>query len=301
MKNLKIYIAALLLIITNQFAIAQVKGNGQPEMRAFDMKNIEKIVFNVTVDAEIDMSVSDELFVSVDNNLFDHMVIKQKGNTLYIDQKDWISPSENIKVIFGAQGLKKLKNTAWGHIRLINVDQGAFDAQMNVGTLQMVGKLKEITVSTNSGKVDLSKLQADKAKATINGNGRITLNANEIDYKGESFGQLIYLGSPKLNAKSTNADFNVTSYEQFQKQASVAVEFVDVKLKNNTLRRRNIKFQGPIEKPFGYGAPIGPKAVKNETLPVGTRIYQENALGKDKLLVTITKANAGKVVKLFKD
>ncbi|OEK06587.1 GIN domain-containing protein [Roseivirga misakiensis] len=301
MKIIKIYITALFIACIGQLAQAQVKGNGQTEMRAFDMKNIEKIVFNVTVDAEIDLSSSSELFVGVDNNLFDHMIIKQKGNTLHIDQKDWIEPTENIKVIFGAQGLKKLKNTAWGHIRLINVNQESFDAQMNVGTLQMIGKLKEVTVTTNSGKVDLNKLQAEKAKTTINGNGRIIVNADEINYKGESFGQLIYLGSPELNAKSTNADFTVTEYEQFLNQEKTPVEFVEVKLKNNTLRRRHIKFQGPVEKPFGYGAPIGPKAVKKETLPVGTRIYQETTLGKDKLLITISKENEGQVLKLFKE
>ncbi|OEK02302.1 hypothetical protein BFP97_12585 [Roseivirga sp. 4D4] len=300
MKNFKSYLTLLLLAITCQLSNAQIKGNGQFEMRAFDMKDIKTIVFNVTVDAEIDLSIQDELFVRVDGNLFDHMIIKKKGNTLRIDQKDWIQPQANIKVIFGAQGLQKLKNTAWGNIKLINVDQEAFEAQMNVGSLQMEGKVKNLTVSTNAGKVDLSKLQVEKADASIEANGRIILNANQIEYNGDGFGQLVYLGSPELKGKSSDQDFNITTYDNYQKQALVEVEYVEVKIKNNTGRKRNIRLLGPIESPFGYGAPIRAKAVKNETLPVGTRIYQENPIGKDKLLLTITKDNAGETLKLFK-
>jgi len=284
-----------------QFANAQIKGNGQFEMRAFDMKDIKTIVFNVTVDAELDLSIKDELFVRVDENLFDHMIIKKKGSTLIINQKGWIQPQANIQVIFGAQGLQKLKNTAWGNIKLINVDQEAFEAQMNVGSLQMSGKVEQLTVSTNAGKVDLSKLQVGKADAAIEANGRIILNADQIAYGGDGFGQLVYLGTPELKGKSSGQDFNLTAYDDYQKQALVKVEYVDVKIKNNTSRKRNIRFLGPIESPFGYGAPIRAKAVKNETLPVGTRIYQENLIGKDKLLLTITKDNAGQTLKLFKE
>lgn len=300
MKNFKLYLSLLLLAFTCQYANAQIKGNGQFEMRAFDMKDIKTLVLNVTVDAEIDLSIQDELFVRVDENLFDHMIIKKKGNTLKIDQKDWIQPQANIKVIFGAQGLQKLKNTAWGNIKLINVDQEAFEAQMNVGSLQMEGKVQNLTVSTNAGKVDLRKLQVDKADASIEANGRIILNADQIAYSGDGFGQLVYLGSPELKGKSSTEDFNLTTFEDYQKQALVKVEYVEVKIKNNTSRKRNIRFLGPIESPFGYGAPIRAKAVKQETLPVGTRIYQENLMGKDKLLLTITKDNAGQTLELFK-
>jgi len=301
MKQLKFYFAFILLALTSQFSNAQIKGNGQLETRAFDMTGIEQIVFNVTVNAEIDLSRSDELFVSVDENLFNHLIIEKRGNTLHVDQKDWIQSKKNINIVFGAQGLKKLTNTAWGNIKLINVDQDSFNAQMNVGSLQMEGKVETITVSTNAGKVDLSQLKAGKANATIEGNGRIVLNADKIDYAGHGFGQLIYLGMPKLQEKSANTDFSVVSQADYKHQASMPIEFVDVKLKNNTARRKNIRFRGPSEKPFGYGTPIGAKAVKHEKFPVGTRIYQTNSTGKDKLLLTITKENAGQTLQLFKN
>lgn len=300
MKQFKTYLTIILLSIASQLSIAQIKGNGQSETRAFDMKDIKTIIFNVTVDAEIDLSLQDELFISVDENLFDHMIIKQKGNTLRIDQKKWIQPQSRIKVIFGAQGLQKLKNTAWGNIKLINVNQDSFEAQMNVGSLVMEGKVREVNISTNAGNVDLSKLKADKAMAKIEENGRIIVNADEIGFEGNSFGQLVYLGQPKLSGNASS-DFNLTPITQYKDQALTPIEFVAVSLENNSSRRKHIRFRGPVQKPFGYGAPIGAKVVKQESLPVGTRIYQENSVGKDKLLLTITKENEGQTLKLFKD
>lgn len=300
MKQFKIYLTIILLVITSQLSTAQVKGNGQFETRAFDMKDIKTIIFNVTVDAEIDLSAQDDLFIRVDENLFKHLLIEKNGNTLRIDQKKWIEPQSNIKVIFGAQGLQKLKNTAWGNIKILNVNQDAFEAQMNVGSLLMEGKVGEINVSTNAGNVDLSKLKADKAMAKIEENGRIILNSDEIDFEGNSFGQLVYLGQPKLSG-NVSSDFNLTPMADYQSQTLVPVEFVAVSLENNSSKRKHIRFRGPIEKPFGYGAPISAKAVKQETLPIGTRIYQENSMGNDKLLLTITKENAGQILKLFKD
>ncbi len=299
MKHFKSYFTIALFIIS-QLSLAQVRGNGQPETRAFDMKGIKTITFNVTVDAQIDLSLQDELFISVDANLFDHMIIKRKGNSLRIDQKKWIQPQSRIKIVFGAQGLQKLENTAWGNIKIINVDQESFTAQMNVGSLVMEGKVGEINVSTNAGKVDLSKLKADKAIAKIEENGRIILNADEIGFDGNSFGQLVYLGQPKLSG-NINSDFNLTPIAEYKAQALDPIEFVAVSLENNSSRRKQIRFRGPIQKPFGYGAPIRAKVIKQESLPVGTRIYQENPLGEDKLLLTITKENAGQTLKLFKD
>ncbi len=301
MKHIRKYLTIILLAITCQLSHAQVKGNGQFETRAFEMKDIKHIVINITVDAEIDLSMQGELFVGVDENLFDHMIIEQTGNTLNIDQKDWIQPRANIKVIFGAQGLQKLKNTAWGNIKLINVDQDSFEVQMNVGSLKMEGSVENLKVSANSGKVDLSQLQVNQASAALEGNGKIILNAESIEYNGNRFGQLVYLGSPDLQAKSSNGDLILTPFADYQNQELTEVEYVAVKIKNNTTRRRHIRFRGPVEKPFGYGAPIRAKAIKQESLPVGTRIYQENPLGEDKLLLTITKENAGQTLKLFKD
>lgn len=300
MKQFKTYLTIILLVIASQLATAQVKGNGQSEMRAFDMKDIKTIIFNVTVDAEIDLSKKDDLFISVDKNLFKHLIIKKSGNTLRIDQKKWIQPQSRIKVTFGAQGLQKLKNTAWGNIKIINIDQDAFEAQMNVGSLLMEGKVNKINVSTNAGNVDLSKLKTGKATAKIEENGRIILNADEVAFEGNSFGQLVYLGQPKLSGNA-GSDFNLTPIAKYKDPAFVTVDFVAVNLENNSAKRKHIRFRGPIEKPFGYGAPIGAKAVKQESLPVGTRIYQENAIGKDKLLLTITKENEGQTLKLFKD
>lgn len=136
----------------------------------------------------------------------------------------------------------------------------------------------------------------------IKENGQILINAKKVTYGGSGYGKLVYLGAPALVA-SGSTSLQVVTFEEeaVNRQNAKAIALVDVKIKNNSAKRKQIRFRGPVEKPFGYGAPIRAKAVRSETFPVGTRIYQINPLGKDKLLLTITAQDEGRVLKLYAD
>lgn len=305
MKNSKQLILCLLILFSSTTAFGQIKGDGNRQMRAFEFRGIEIIDLHVTVNAEIDLSATEDLQIEVDGNIFEHLTIKMTGNRLVIDQKEWVQPSETIRLVLSAQGLKKIKNTAWGNILIRNMDQTQFKAVMNVGTLALEGDVDHLEVQTNAGRIDASKLTAKTVAATVNENGQIVANASsKITYGGKGYGKLVYLGTPELKAAgSASSELQVVSYEKELeiRESAKSVAYIDVKIKNNSSKRRQIRFRGPVEKPFGYGAPIGAKSVKSETFPVGTRIYQINPLGKDKLLLIIKAENEGQTLKLYAD
>ena len=53
--------------------------------------------------------------------------------------------------------------------------------------------------------------------------------------------------------------------DQILQDQAEAIEFVQVKLKNNSGKRKQLRFRGPVEKPFGYGTPISANGTKKET------------------------------------
>lgn len=280
----------------------QVKGNGNREMRAFNFRGIEILDFHVTVNAEIDLSATNDLYIEVDENLFEHLTIKMAGNRLVIDQKEWVQPTKAIKLILSAEGVKKIKNTAWGNVLIKNMDRETFKAVMNVGTLTLEGTVEHLDAETGAGRIDASKLKTKTASTTIDENGQIVVNAETITYGGKGFGKLVYLGTPTLTAAASSELQLITFEEELtNRQNAKAISYIDVRIKNNSSKRKQIRFRGPVEKPFGYGAPIGAKAVKSETFPVGTRIYQVNPLGKDKLLLVIKAEDEGQTLKLYTD
>lgn len=303
MKTLKTYLLTAMLLLTAINLQAQIRGNGKIEQRVFDFSGIEVLDFQVTIHGEVDLSYDNDLYVEVDENLFDHLTIKKSGNKLIIDQNGWVEPSQPIRIKLATTQLKRIKNTAWGKLTIKGMDQNYFRADMNVGDLMIEGKVDRLDVKTNSGRIDTQELEAREVSARIDGNGRIIAQASEkISLGGKGFGRLVAVGDAEIERNGSASDeLEIMTLEedlQLQENAK-SIAYVEVKLKNNSSKRRQLEFRGPIEKPFGYGAPINARGTKNETFPVGTRVYESGTLGKDKLLLIIKEGDEGKVLELF--
>ncbi|GEM_PF-2312105 len=302
MKTIKV-IALAIFSIASLAAHGQINGNGNLETKAFNFEGIEQIKFQVTVRAELDLSLNDEFFVRTDENIFEHLKVKQKGNTLIIDQIEWIEPTA-LHITAGLKGLQKLSSSAWGNISIKNMEQESFSAYMDVGRLSMEGTLVSLNAKVGAGSIDARNVQMKNVNARIDQNGRIiTDNAQVINLTGDGYGQFVYDRADVLNWTDNTSEIVSSTLEEFKYQEDNKndVLYVDLKLKNNSGKKIDIVFRGPIDAPFGYGIPIRAKGVKSERLPVGTRIYQESLLGKDKLLLTITEDNKNETLNLFSE
>ena len=178
MKILKTYILTALFLLTATTLSAQIRGNGKIEQKVFDFSNIEVLDFQVTVNGIIDLSYDNELYVEADENIFEHLTIKMSGNRLIIDQNGWVEPSQPIRIKLGTTQLKRIKNTAWGKLQIKGMDQEYFRADMNVGDLNLEGKVDRLDVKTGAGRIDAQRLEAREVSARIDENGRIVANAS---------------------------------------------------------------------------------------------------------------------------
>ena len=76
--------------------------------------------------------------------------------------------------------------------------------------------------------------------------------------------------------------------------------YVEIAVRNNSLRFLQTEVKGPAEHPFGYGIPFPPGKVRNEKWPVGTQLFGSDSDGPQQALLKVKADDAGKQIDLFR-
>jgi len=113
---------ALVLFLVGMTGFAQIKGNKNIETRTFEIQNVENIKINFYAKVTIDQNAPEGMTISTDSNLFDHIDKETVDNTLYLDQKKWISPSQDAIITIGAPNLKRVETGTHDLTKIINVN-----------------------------------------------------------------------------------------------------------------------------------------------------------------------------------
>ncbi|MFV1884532.1 MAG: GIN domain-containing protein [Balneola sp.] len=280
---------------------AQIKGNGQIDTAKVEIESFTSIKNGLSSDIEIKLGSRTEIRVITDKNLFDLIDIEVIDGELDINQKEWISPTKQIRIEIITPELNGFANSAHGRFTASGINTELFEVMSPVGVVVLSGKAKELTVGTEVGTIDALNLDVEKARLNIWSWGTIKVNAtNSIDADVSDNGKVVYAKEPEVLKTKTEKGGKVISLEE-DKAPPKEVVYINVKIKNNSSERVNVEFNGPEGARFGYGAPFGRYQTRKERFPVGTEIYLVRPLWKDTLLLTIKEEDAGKTVNLFKD
>jgi len=134
----------LLFFLIGMTGFAQIKGNKNIETKTFNIQNIEKIKIGLYAKVTIDQSAPEGMTIQTDSNLFDLIVKEVVDNTLYLDQKKWISPSEDIIISIGAPRLKHIEMNTHDVTKIINIDSDLISIMAPIGTIVLEGKTEEL-------------------------------------------------------------------------------------------------------------------------------------------------------------
>jgi len=299
---MKIKKLVLLLFLIGMNGFAQIKGNKNIETRTFNIENIEKVKISLYAKVTIDMAAPEGMTIRMDSNLFNLIDKEMVDNTLYLDQKKWISPSEAVVITIGAPQLKQVETNTHDLTKIVNINNNQLGVMAPIGTIVLEGKTKELRLGAELANIDASKLIATNAFVNIWGWGLAKVNVqNSLDGKVSNAGRLVYVNSPKSMTVKTKKDGQVVSINNIESVKNPRAKYISFKIKNNSANRNQFAVVGP--KPdgskFGYGFPMMPFATKKERWTIGTKVYKVNKLGLKKLLVTINRDDQGKTVKLF--
>lgn len=284
--------------ISHFCSIAQVNGNKKIETRTFPLANITSIDIGLNAETIIDCTAKEEnISITMDNNLFDLIKKSSINNQLILDQKEWLAPSQKVKIIIGAPNLEKITQSTHETTIINNINSKIFKVDCKVGDIILNGKTGFLTIKTSLAEIDASQLVATNAKIQIDEWGVVSVHViNELNSRVSEDGELTYINQPKL-LKGDAAAKKVAD----SKIVDGKTRYIKFTIKNNSSNRNHFYVVGPKPdgKKFSYGFPMMPLQKRKETWTIGTKIYKKSRLGMRKLLKTITAADENQVVKLF--
>lgn len=292
-----------LLVITTlcpfSTANAQVKGSGEMVTQLIEVQSFNKIKNSLSSNINIVVGEEHKLSITIDENLLELIDIEVIDGELDINQKEWISPTKKIQIKITAPQLVKFNNSAHGSYTITNIVTEQFNVMSPVGDIILTGKVKDLSIGTEVGDINATNLIASNAEVKIWSFGTVTIHAiNKLDANVSKNGKVVYVQEPEVLKKKIREGGQVISLEENNAPAKEVV-YINVKLKNNSSGRVNIVFEGPKEASFGYGAPFNLLQTRKERFPVGTKVYLQRPLWKNKLLLEIKEENAGQTIKLF--
>ncbi|WP_400080279.1 GIN domain-containing protein [Winogradskyella sp. R77965] len=292
----------LLILLVGMTAIAQIKGNKTIETRSFNVDSVEHIKINFYAKVTIDQSAKAGMQITTDSNLFDLIDTEVVDGVLHLNQKEWISPSQNAIIYIGVPNLKRVESGTHDTTKIINVDNDELRVNAPIGNIIIEGKTKELRIGSELATIDASKIIAENAYINLWHWGKIKVNVTDLLWADVSNdGKLIYVNKPKKMKTKTKKGGRIYGLNDTDKVKNPEAVYISFKIKNNSSNRNHFEVVGP--KPdgskFGYGFPMMPNTTRKENWTVGTKIYKVNSLGFRKLLITIKKENENKTVNLF--
>ena len=142
------------LLLLGNFAFAQVNGNKNIITRTFALENVERININFYAKVTIDLSAEEGMTITTDENVMNLIGKDVVNNTLHLDQKEWIEPSE-ATIIIGAPNLRHVQTGTHDVTKIINIDNDYMQLTAPVGTIVLEGKTTEFRLSVELANVDL--------------------------------------------------------------------------------------------------------------------------------------------------
>ncbi|MEM7658516.1 MAG: DUF2807 domain-containing protein [Bacteroidota bacterium] len=280
-------------------AHAQKNGNGKAETQTRSLTMFTKLAIEFPAEVEVVCQELPHLSITMDENLFQYVEIKNSGGELRIRPTTWIEPKVKVHIKIGTAFLRQLEPSGYGTYWVRNLEGPEFHLKNRVSDVELEGQVKEAYLSTNTGTVDASQLTCETVHAEVNSFGSIHVHATDmLDAKVSDNGKVMYEQEPEIIHKKVESGGEVLLASEVVEEPIVEPGSVSLRLKNNKGRKIDVYVQGPKGRRFSYGMPFKSGQVRKETFPVGTRIFLDNILTR-KLLVTISEEHANKTVDLF--
>ena len=291
-----------MLLLVGMTGIAQIKGNKIIEARSFNVTGVTHIKINFYAKVTIDQSAQEGMIIMTDSNLFDLIDTEVIDGVLHLNQKKWISTSQDAIITIGAPNLKRLESGTHDTTKIINLDTDELRVNAPVGTIIIEGKTKALRIGSELATIDASKLVAENVYVNLWSRGKVTVNATNFLWADVSNdGKLLYVQKPiKFETKIENGGriYGLNAIEKVKKTEAIYINF---KIKNNSSNRNHFYVIGTNQNgsKFSYGFPMVPYQKRKENWTVGTKVYKVNGLGFKKLLIEIKKEDEATTVNLF--
>lgn len=322
-------ISIIILICLPLLGISQnkvVKGNGRIVTEQKVLPSYDAVYVDLFCDVFVTVGSMPMANISADKNTVNKIDLVVRNNELRIEVKEgfWLQ-SARPQIYLQTPYLTKIttrgQQTNVGTIKVEGIAVDQFETDLLYGEVILQGNAKKLLLKSsnrsyysNRSTLDASQLNVNVVDAIIQGSNTAKINAREIvtvdlmhdavlEYVNEPIeiqfnGDAIQIANGVIGVKGA-LDEQESEIKVLKKANKL--QYVALKIKNNSLVRKHFVIRGPNESgsEFSYGFPMMPLATRDKKVPVGTKIFlQKNGMG-NKKLITITADDEGKVVNLF--
>ncbi|MBX2878108.1 MAG: DUF2807 domain-containing protein [Saprospiraceae bacterium] len=291
MKNVLFF----LLLLSFQLQ-AQINGNGNIVTKSFSIDQVQHLEINLNARILVDLKGEDLVTITTDENLIDQIDFSVSQGYMNLQQKEWIQPSSNLRVVIGASALRQLTNDAHSKTTLLDMDQATFQLTANIGTIDLQGQIDHLMINNKSAKIEAIDFEAKHAEISIRSWGTVFINVKDtlttsIDQKG----QLKILGRPSVLRGDAEAVLAKAS-NPIEKNT----RYINLKIRNNSWWRKSFVVKGPKRDgtSFSYGFALLPGQTKSERWTIGSEVFRVKN-GQQTLVATIEAKDENKLVQLF--
>lgn len=298
MKNLTLI--ALMLTSFLSFAQKPIEGKGKRVTKTFALDPFHKIEISFPGNVEVVCGAMPKVELTTNQNILDILKVQSKDKILYMGTDKWIENSyANLKIT--VPFLTHYTQSGWGNIQIKNIDTDKFYLSASSGNLNLSGKVNEFFIeSSGSGNTNTTGLVAKKGTISRTGAGNLSVNVSDTLWIKQNHGTISYEGNPVvITGKDVDASYIMPQQELVK--AKGELEYIKLKVRNNTSNKKDFFIKGPKGHPFSYGFPMRANTTREETVPIGTRIWISVAGVPTKLLITVAKENEGKTIDLFQE
>jgi hypothetical protein len=178
----------------------RIRGNGSIKTEKRDVVAFEAITCDGGYEVQIDCQKEQSLAIETDENLLPRIKTEVRNNTLHIDTKGFLLPTNGIRIVVSVPNISKFTTNGSTEGDINNINNNALDVGINgSGKLNLNGKSDAVTFSTSgSSKIDAMSLISEDSDIQINGSGNIKVFAkNSIKVQINGSGTVKYKGEPK--------------------------------------------------------------------------------------------------------
>ncbi len=208
----------LVLLVGNAAAFSfkdrGIEGSGDLETRDFDLKDFDEISVGGAFDIEIRFSESQEVAVTIDDNLWDNLELEVKNGRLIIDWDKNCQPDNDCRLELRVSSLKAMSIHGAADVEIDDFDGDSFDFELSgAAELEMNGRVDDLDIQVSgAGEIDTRDLKAQHVKVRISGAGNANISVSEsLDAKVSGVGNIHYWGDPEKKRTSVSGLGNISA------------------------------------------------------------------------------------------
>ena len=301
-----------------------IKGNGNIGTRNVSIAPFTQLSIDMYCDVHLQLGAMEMATIEGDKNVINKIDLDQSGGALEIKVKEGYClqnsrPKIYLQTPFISKLITKGHQTNIGKVVIEKIELKKFETDILYGTISLIGEVDELYLKSsnrsyygNRGIVYASQLIADVVNAEILGSNSVIVNpVKSLKAKLKYDASLEYITEPEelilsgdaiaMEKKSIGIKTDNVDQKVKKPKARKRLDYITVKVKNNSMKRRHFVIKGPNEsgRGFSYGFPMMPLAVRERKVPVGTKILLQKGDILNKKLLTITAENEGQTLNLF--